>query len=252
MSEIVKFRFDRRFDVDPEEVARKAAEEAAKNAPPPPPPTFSEAELDMARKAAFEDGRAAALAEAEKKVERRAAMALGVVGERLAELETTHHGLRAVSIEETVRLARAIAEKVAGAALKKTPAAPIEALASECLERLFGETRVVIHVPQGLGESMQSDLARIAGRAGFSGTVEVQEDPEIEEGDCRIDWTHGGAARHGTEVWQQVEEILDRYLEAGREAAVEVETEPTANSEQQQGDRDGERTTAPSPQQPQE
>lgn len=247
MSEIVKFRFDRRFDVDPDEVARKAAAEAAEAAPPPPPPTFGEAELEMARKAAFEDGRAAALAESEKKAERQAAMALGVIGERLAELEAGSRSLRAASVEETVRLARAIAEKVAGAALKAAPAAPIETLVGECLERLFGEAQVVVRVPEGLGASMQVSLARIAGRAGFSGTVEVQEDPAVEQGDCRVDWTHGGAAHHGNDVWQQIETILDRYVDAGREATVAAGSEPS------QGGDDGRRTAAASsPQQPQE
>ena len=199
----------------------------------------------MARKAAFEDGRAAALAESDKKIERQAAMALGVVGERLAELESRSRGLRAASVEETARLARAIAEKVAGAALEAAPAASIEALVGECLERLFGESRVVVRVPEGLGESMQTSLARVAGRAGFSGTVEVHEDPAIEPGDCRVDWTHGGAARHGDEVWQQIEAILDRYIDAGREAPAEAE--------RQHSDRDGEGTAAASsPQQPQE
>jgi len=219
MSEIVKFTFDRRFDVDHEELARKATEEAARKVEPPPPPTFTEADLAEARTAGFAEGHAAGIAEAEKRSERQAAMALGVIGERLAEVEKALAGARAVAVEETAALARAMARKVAGRALEQAALAEIEAVAAECLERLYGEARIVVHVGAGMAAVLEPRLHRIAARAGFGGSLVVEEDPEVGVGDCRLVWSNGGAERRTEDLWQAIDAVIDRFLQSDEPSA---------------------------------
>ena len=78
MAAVKKFMFDTEFLDD------TIVEEA--ESAPPPEPTYSQAELDATKAAAFADGRKTGLAEAATASDRLAAEALDAIGQRLATL----------------------------------------------------------------------------------------------------------------------------------------------------------------------
>jgi flagellar assembly protein FliH len=178
----------------------------------PPAPTFSEEELEQARQQAFTEGMASGHKQAQDSIEQQTAMAAGVIGERLAELTRIDQQARQTGVRDVTTLARAIATKVAGDLIDEAPLAVIEKVASESLNRLFGETDVVIRVCETLAEPLLQRLDTADARGGFTGQLSVLGDPLLSGADCRIEWSNGMAERDSDAVWRDIRETISRFV----------------------------------------
>ena len=49
---------------------------------------------------------------------------------------------------------------------------------------------------------------------GFEGRLVVLAEPEIEPGDCRVEWADGGMVRDRAAVGHSIDEAVNRYLAA--------------------------------------
>jgi flagellar assembly protein FliH len=115
---------------------------------------------------------------------------------------------------EAVEVAVAVAEKLAGELLRREPFAEVAALAADCFRHLVGAPHVVVRVSSDLYEEARTHLEEIARASGFEGRVAVLAEPGLGQGDCRIEWADGGAARDGAAIRAAIADAVERYLSA--------------------------------------
>jgi flagellar assembly protein FliH len=225
MKPAVQFLFDTEFAPSPRASNEDAGAPEEDVSDEPPAPTFSEEELEQARKQAFTEGMASGHKQAQDSIEQQTAMAVGVIGERLAELTRIDQEARQTGVRDVTTLARAIATKVAGDLIDEAPLAVIEKVASESLSRLFGETDVIIRVCETLAESLRHRLDTADARGGFTGQLSVVGEPSLSGADCRIEWSNGMAERDSDAVWRDIRETIARF-ESDDEAPIGVHRAP--------------------------
>ncbi|MGD9844504.1 MAG: FliH/SctL family protein [Variibacter sp.] len=149
-----------------------------------------------------------------KDTERRTAAALTRIA---AALDETSRGLKAVEERlqgEAVAVAVAAARKLAPALIAREPFAEIQALMAECFGQLVSAPHVVIRVNDALYEQACARLRAIADASGFGGRLVILADPEIETGDCRLEWADGGVARDRAKVEAAIDDAVKRFIGA--------------------------------------
>jgi flagellar assembly protein FliH len=193
-----KFLFDNDFGAGDRGKSITLAEHAAK--------------LAEAQAAAYGNGFIAATAEAEQ----RAAVAL----ERIAAcLEGLAGGLAAVETRletETVEVAVAVAKKLAPELIAREPFAEIAALATNCFRHLVAAPHVVVRINDQMHEGARERLERTTHASGFDGRLVVLAEPDIAQGDCRIEWADGGIKRDRAATAAAIDEAVARYVAARR------------------------------------
>ncbi len=207
-----KFLFETSFDSDKSrEAAAKAAAEAAAAAEPPPP-TFSEEELAAARQAAYAEGKAAGLAEAEESHSRHlaeAVAALPVQFEKLAhELEMQGAERHRSALEASITVVRKMFPQLA----RQNGLDEIQAVVESCLERLRDEPRLVIRTADLDLDVLKDRIEECIARSAFEGKLVFLADERITSGDVRIEWADGGAERDLDCLWKEIDAVIARAL----------------------------------------
>lgn len=201
----------------------------ADTAPAEPAKTHTDAEVialvERARREAYEQGKADGIKEGEAKAEQQVSAAVSAKDKMLqATLDTLTGRLTEAaeagqhstqhSIGETVKLALAMALKIAGHALHQASIDAIEPHIIEVLSSLHGEQEAAIIVAPDLASDVQEMLDRITGQSGFRGMVTVHTDPAMPPGDCKVQWQHGEAVRDMEALLDEVNRIAERYCSA--------------------------------------
>ena len=228
MAAIEKFMFDLSFDNDlpavnaaPKEEdgpePQEGEDQAEPTEPEAPVPTFTEEEMaqqvDAARAEAHAQGHAQGLEQGRQEildsVEKTAADAGAVIGEKLIALyrqqTAVHHQLS----EDAVSLAIGITKKIIPRYAARYPLSEVEHVLGQCLARLFDAPKVLVHVHPDLVELLERDLTGIAKAKGFDGALIVLGAAELTVGDCRVDWGDGSAERKSEAIWAELDSIID-------------------------------------------
>jgi len=218
-----KYMFD--LDFDPPggsgrpraAVAQEAEVDIAEPAPPPveaapPPPTFTEEDLQLVRESAFEEGRRSGLEEAAASAERHLADAMtaltnGLAGLREAEAQSADEAQRVAA-----RVAMAVLRKVLPAACETNAFEEVVKTVLDCFSHVLDEPRIIVRVVADLVEPVRERLEGQAAQHGFEGRVVVQADPRLPPGDCRVEWTDGGAERDQVRLIADIEAAVERAL----------------------------------------
>jgi len=225
---------DHSYDYDEEnheyasEEATDAVEEEAP--PPPPPPTFSEEEVIAAQQTAFEEGKTAGIAEANAQFEHLIATALTQISQNIPTVFQQHSQTQEEHEAHALSVANAVTKKIIPAYAEKNGLDEIIHVVSQCLEPLRAEPRIIVKVHESLQADLQEKLTQIAEQMGFDGRVVVMGYEDIIAGDCRVEWSEGGADRNSEEIWQQIDEIIERNLTQGtNQGETQSETAQDAN-----------------------
>jgi flagellar assembly protein FliH len=176
-----------------------------------------------AEAAAHQRGYADAQADAGVESGRRMADAL----ERIAAgLTTANDGLHAIETRlecEAVEVAVAVARKLAPALLAREPFAEISALASECFRQLIAAPHIAVRINDALYASAKEMLEDIVRARHYEGRLVVLAEPDIEVGDCRIEWADGGINRDSAAADAAIGEAVAGYVSARRNFAAAQE-----------------------------
>lgn len=211
------FLFENNFDEDAEERAREKAEaeerarletEAAEAEPPPP--TFSEEELAAARQAGYLEGRNAGISEAHASNERRAADALDQVSRAIAQLDRAQREGLTELMRGALEVTHAMMRKLLPDYIRRHGSDEIQALVREVLETLIEEPRVVIRVPEALVEILKPRIAQAGKATSFEGQLVVFGESTLDESDCRVEWSSGGAERLLQQSLDQIAAVVGR------------------------------------------
>jgi len=140
----------------------------------------------------LEEGRAEADTALQHVLERIAADASALLARADADRETFE--------AEALAFATALAEKLAGDAMKRYPMDAIAQLARRHFEHLRGVPHLVVRVNEALVEKTETLMQKIARERGFEGRLVIMGEPEIAPGDARLEWADGGVVREGAAI----------------------------------------------------
>jgi flagellar assembly protein FliH len=76
----------------------------------------------------------------------------------------------------------------------------------------------VVRINDQLYEAARERIERLAKQSGFEGRLVILAEPEIETGDCRIEWADGGIVLERAAIETKIDELVGRYM-ASRDPA---------------------------------
>ena len=175
--------------------------------------TFSEAEvLQLCEQARIEGAKAAEVLALEA-----IATGAGKVADAVrATLEHMVHERQSL-LEDSSRLAFAVAKKLAHAALAEFPQAEVEAALREAMHQAIGEPRIVLKASPKVAASVAGRVAQIAHEEAYEGKVQVSPDAGLDRADCRIEWRGGGAERAEAAIENALQELIARHFRDGND-----------------------------------
>lgn len=181
--------------------------------------TEHKALLAEAETRGYRNGFQAAETEMKAETARRLAVALEQTAEMLNIMAQGLKGIEARLEAEAVDVAYAVAAKLAPALIAREPLAEIEALATGCFRQLLASPHVVVRVSDRLYDAAREKLEEISKLTGFEGRLVMLGEPEIADGDCRIEWADGGVTRDRAAAESLIAETVHRFVAARRNPA---------------------------------
>jgi len=211
MGHFEKFLFDTSFDAE-QSAKAKAAAAAQAAAEEPPAPTFSEEELETARRAAFVEGQAAGFAEAEASHAKRLALAVETLPPLFAQLAQDIAAEADKRRRETLDAALTVVRKLFPQLARSHGLEEAHAVIEQCLERLRDEPRVVIRCADEDLDALRERVEQSAAKGGYEGKLVFLADERLAPGDLRIEWADGGAERDQAALWKEIDAVIARTL----------------------------------------
>ena len=167
---------------------------------------------------AYRDGFDAAQREAKAESDRRAALALEEIGIAVQAIASRFSGIEARMETEAVDVAVAVARKLCSELIAGEPLGEITGLVRDCFSHLVSTPHLVVRINESLYEAARERIERLAKRSGFEGRLVILAEPEIETGDCKIEWADGGIALERGAIEAKVGELVGRYMASRHQA----------------------------------
>ncbi len=167
---------------------------------------------------AYREGYDAALHEAKVESDRCAALALEEIGIAIQGIAARFSGVEARMETEAVDVAVAVARKLCSALIAHEPLGEVTALVSDCFSQLVSTPHLVVRINDSLYEAAHGRIERLAKQSGFEGRLVILAEPEIETGDCRIEWADGGVVLERAAIEAKINELVGRYIASRNQA----------------------------------
>jgi flagellar assembly protein FliH len=167
---------------------------------------------------AYRDGYDAALREAKVESDRRTALALEEIGIAMRGIAARYASIEVRMETEAVDVAIAVARKLCSELITREPLGEVTALVSDCFAQLVSTPHLVVRINESLYEAAHERIDRLAKQSGFSGRLVILAEPEIESGDCRIEWADGGVVLERAAIQAKVDELVGRYVASRNQA----------------------------------
>jgi flagellar assembly protein FliH len=175
-------------------------------------------QIASAEARAYRDGFDAAMREAKAESDRRAALALEEIGIAIRTIATRFSGIETRMETEAVDVAVAVARKLCSELMAGQPLAEVMALVSDCFSQLVSTPHLVVRINDALYDDARERIERMAKQSGFEGRLVILAEPEIDSGDCRIEWADGGVVLERAAIEAKINELVGRYM-ASRDQA---------------------------------
>ena len=206
MAAPAKFLFDMDFSA-PDKMRERAAT-----------PSEVAQKIAAAEARAYRDGYDAALREAKVESDRRAALALEEIGIAVKGISARFSGIETRMETEAVDVAVAVARKLCSELIAREPLGEITALVGDCFAQLVSTPHLVVRINDSLYEAAHERIERLAKQSGFEGRLIILAEPEIETGDCRIEWADGGVVLERAAIDAKINEFVGRYIASRNQA----------------------------------
>jgi flagellar assembly protein FliH len=206
MAAPAKFLFDMDFSA-PDKMRERAAT-----------PSEIAQKIASAEARAYRDGYDAALREAKAESDRRGALALEEIGIAIKGIAARFCGVEARMETEAVDVAVAVARKLCTELIAREPLGEVIALVSDCFSQLVSTPHLVVRINDSLYETAHERIERLAKQSGFEGRLVILAEPEIETGDCRIEWADGGVVLERAAIEAKISELVGRYIASRNQA----------------------------------
>ena len=167
---------------------------------------------------AYRDGYDAGQREAKAESDRRTALALEEIGIAIRGIAARYAGIEIRMETEAVDIAVAVARKLCSELIANEPLGEITGLVSDCFSHLVSTPHLVVRINDSLYDAAHERIARLAKQSGFEGRLVILADPEIDTGDCKIEWADGGVVLERAAIEAKINELVGRYM-ASRDQA---------------------------------
>jgi flagellar assembly protein FliH len=85
----------------------------------------------------------------------------------------------------------------------------------------------VVRINDRLYDAARDQIERMARQNGFAGQLVILAEPDIETGDCRIEWADGGVTLERASIETKIAELVGRYIASRNQAGPSaLRTEP--------------------------
>src|SRR5580693_4875328 len=168
---------------------------------------------------AYRAGYDAAQREAKAESDRRAALALEEIGIAIKGIASRFSGIETRMETEAVDVAVAVARKLCSELIAGEPLGEITGLVGNCFSHLVSTPHLVVRIHDSLYEAARERIERLAKQSGFEGRLVILAEPEIETGDCKIEWADGGVVLERAAIEVKINELVGRYMASRGQAA---------------------------------
>jgi flagellar assembly protein FliH len=200
MAAPAKFLFDVDFAV-PDKAREKAATSAE----------IAEM-IANAEARAYRNGFDAAQHEAKAESDRRAALALEQIGVAISDIAGRFSGIESRMATEAVDVAVAVARKLCSELIAGEPLTEVMALIHDCFKHLVATPHLVVRINDRLYDEARERIEKLAKQSGFQGKLVILSEPDIDNGDCKIEWADGGVLLERTAIEAKINELVGRYM----------------------------------------
>jgi flagellar assembly protein FliH len=176
--------------------------------------------LASAEARAYRDGYDAGQREAKAETDRRAALALEEIDIALKSVMARFSDIETRMETEAVDVAVAAARKLCSELIAAEPLAEITGLLSDCFSHLVSTPHLVVRISDSLYETARERIERLAKRSGFEGRLVILAEPDIDTGDCKIEWADGGVVLERAAIEAKISELVGRYMVSRNQAGV--------------------------------
>ena len=166
---------------------------------------------------AYRDGHDAGQREAKAESDRRTALALEEIGIAIKGIAARFSGIE--SRMETEAVDVAVARKLCSELIAREPLGEITGLVKDCFSHLVSTPHLVVRINDSLYEAAREQIERLAKQSGFEGRLVILAEPEIEAGDCKIEWADGGVVLERAAIDTKINELVGRYVASRDQAA---------------------------------
>jgi flagellar assembly protein FliH len=167
---------------------------------------------------AYRDGFDAAQREAKTESDRRSALALEEIGIAVQAIASRFSGIEVRMETEAVDVAVAVARKLCSTLIAAEPLGEITGLVKDCFSHLVATPHLVVRINDSLYDAAHERIERLAKQSGFEGRLVILAEPEIETGDCRIEWADGGVVLERAAIEAKIDELVGRYIASRNQA----------------------------------
>lgn len=179
-------------------------------APPKVKKSFTPEELEAAKAQAYQEGERSAVARAEQE----AAQALNEVAHAIREAFGALAHVAHEHREGSALLALACARKIADAALRQFPEAPVTAALEALAREVEAQPRIFVRVSPALEARTQQALETVAAQIGYPGQIVARADGAMAPAAFTFDWGDGRAAFDPDGAAQRVAKALEAAIAA--------------------------------------
>jgi flagellar assembly protein FliH len=207
MAAPAKFLFDMDFGVPDKSRERPAT------------PSEIAQKIASAEARAYRDGFDAGQREAKAESDRRTALALEEIRIGIQGIAARFSGIETRMETEAVDVAVAVARKLCSQLIAGEPLGEITGLVSDCFSQLVSTPHLVVRINEHLYEAARVQIERLAKQSGFEGRLVILAEPEIDTGDCKIEWADGGVVLERAAIEAKIDELVGRYMASRNQAA---------------------------------
>lgn len=223
-ADIKPFLFDVSFDegpipakeakVEPEETAETEAEEEFEEEIVP---TFSEEELEAAKKLAFEEGQQQGRDAAMADIQRETRDVIKALSLHVTDLFAAQEKANNVLLRDGIGISTAMVRKMFPEMNRQNALSEVGRLIETTLMRLIEEPRIIVRTHPDMQPSLDGILTDLKAGSGYEGRILLKEDAKLQFGDCRIEWGDGSAERICDQLWQSIDQIVEENLGGGEQ-----------------------------------
>lgn len=175
-------------------------------------------QIAQAEAHAYRAGFDAAQREAKAEADRRMALALEQIGIAAMTVAQSVGGIENKMETEAVDVAVAVARKLCSELVEREPLTEIMALVHDCFRHLVATPHLVIRLNDALYDEAKERIEKQAKQSGFAGRLVILAAPEIENGDCKIEWADGGMVLDRASIDVKINELVGRYMASRNQA----------------------------------
>ena len=220
-----KFLFDLTFDNG---MNKKSAEREK------PKPTYSQEQLDEAKKLAYEEGLAAGQRAMMEDQQQYLNVLLSQMDQKLSHVLEASKSIWERQLQQCQEIALVIARKIMPSYVARHGIDEVDSIVSKIIGEMGREPRLVFRVNESQFDDAKTRIDAIASQAAYAGKLVILGDPELGPSDCRIEWADGGIERDIKTLWQDIDRVMGEvqtFEEPILTSSTEVQASATATPE---------------------